>query len=104
MIVVAQLLATSLEGVEPRDLPATTLALAEARTTYAETLDRSDYREDAPAMRALAETVTPLLVDAWQRHPTLRSQAVELMRAIAGDGLRPFLDAIPGMLFALARP
>ncbi len=104
MIVVAQLLATSLEGVEPRDLPATTLALAEARTTYAETLDRSDYREDAPAMRALAETVTPLLVDAWQRHPTLRSQAVELMRATAGDGLRPFLDATPGMLFALARP
>lgn len=105
MLVLSQLLSAPSEAAEPpeRDLPAATLALAEARASYAETLSRSDFREDAPAMRALAETLAPLLADTWRRHRPLRNHAVELMQATAGDGLRPFLDAIPGMRFALAR-
>lgn len=106
MLVLSQLLAASPEEVpEPpeRDLPAASLALAEARATYADTLVRSDFREDAPAMRALAETLAPMLADTWRRHRPLRNHAVELMQATAGDALRPFLDAIPGMRFALAR-
>lgn len=54
-------------------------------------------------MRALAETLAPMLADAWRRHRALRSQAVELMQATAGEALRPFLDSVPGMRFALAR-
>jgi hypothetical protein len=105
VLVLAQLLAASPEAAEPpeRDLPAATLRLAEARATWSDTLGRSGFREDAPAMRALAETLAPLLADTWRRHRALRSQAVELMQATAGDGLRPFLDSIPGMRFALAR-
>jgi len=105
VLVLSQLLAASPEATEPpeHDLPAASLALAEARATYAETLIRSDFREDAPAMRALAETLAPILADTWRRHRPLRNHAVELMQATAGDALRPFLDAIPGMRFALAR-
>ncbi len=105
MLVLAQLLAASPEAAEPpeRDLAEATLRLAEARASYAETLGRSGFREDAPAMRALAETLAPLLADTWRLHRALRSQAVELMQATAGEGLRPFLDSIPGMRFALAR-
>lgn len=105
MLVLSQLLSAPSEAAEPpeRDLPAASLALAEARAAYTETLARSDFREDAPAMRALAETLAPLLADTWQRHRPLRNHAVELMQATAGDALRPFLDAVPGMRFALAR-
>lgn len=104
-LVLSQLLATSPEATEPpeRDLPAASLALAEARAAYTETLFRSDFREDAPAMRALAETLAPMLADTWRRHRSLRNHAVELMQATAGDALRPFLDSVPGMRFALAR-
>lgn len=107
--VLAQLLAASPEGADgpTRDPAAATLALAEARTTYAETLGRSGFREDAPAMRALAESLAPLLVDTWRAwgdEPALQLQAVELMQATAGEGLRGFLESTPGVALPLTRP
>lgn len=104
-MVFAQLLATSPEATSQaaRDLSTATLALAEARTAYAEALSHNGFQEGAPAIRALAETVAPLLADTWRDHPPLRSQAIELMQATAGEALRPFLLATRGMFFALAR-
>ncbi|MDB4928783.1 MAG: hypothetical protein JWM10_1267, partial [Myxococcaceae bacterium] len=101
----AQLLAASPAGDEAsaRDPGAVAVELAEARASYAAALADSDFREDAPAVRAVAEAVAPALVEAW-RSPPLRNQAIELMQATAGDGLRPFLAAEPAVRFALARP
>lgn len=104
--ILAQVLAVAPEAPEapPRDLPAARQALAEARSTYAETLDRSDFNEDAPAMRALAESVAPLLVDTWRRHEALRDEAGELMQATAGVALRPLLEESPELALALSGP
>lgn len=104
--ILAQVLAAAPEAVEapPRDLPAARQALAEARSLYAETLDRSDFQEDAPAMRALAESVAPLLADTWRRHETLRDEARELMQATAGVALRPLLEESPELALALSGP
>lgn len=91
----AQLMTTSPEPEEPRpDPPEITRTLAEARAAYSEALARNEFLDDAPEMRALAETLAPTLAAAWldaSGSPDLQSQAVELMAATAGDALRPFL-------------
>lgn len=99
-VFLAQLSATSPEPAAPRPPPAVVArTLAEARATYTETLARNDFLEDAPAMRALAETLAPTLADAWEGSTgDLQTQAFELMVATAGDALRPFL--IRNHLFA----
>ncbi|MDO9021480.1 MAG: hypothetical protein Q8S73_08880 [Deltaproteobacteria bacterium] len=104
--ILAQVLSVAPEAAEapPRDLPAARQALAEARVAYADTLDRSDFREDAPAMRALAESVAPLLIDTWRRHDGLRDEARELMQATAGAALRPLLEESPELALALSGP
>lgn len=89
----AQLVATSAEAAPPA-VNAPAFTLAEARATWAETLAHNDYREDAPAMRALAETLAPQLIALWRASMSdsdLRSQVIELMNATAADGLRPLL-------------
>ena len=85
-MVLAQVLAAQGEASERpgRDVSAIAADLASARAAFSDTLDRSDQREDAPAMRALAETVAPLLIEAW-RLPLVHAQAVELMQATAGE-------------------
>ncbi len=79
---------------DPPTAASAAFELAQARATWSETLARSDYREDAPAMRTLAETLAPQLVTLWRTvagDGDLRLQLLELMAATAGDGLRPLL-------------
>lgn len=108
LTLLAQLAATSPEGqVSPEALA---LELAEARATWSNALVRSDFREDAPAMRALAESMGPALLRAWRANGVpgdLRAQALELMEATAGDSLRDLVAArqalTPGLVSAWLR-
>ncbi len=93
----AQLLST-FPVPDPPAAASATFVLAEARANWSEALAHNDYREDAPAVRALADTLAPQLVSLWGTASgggDLRAQLLELMDATAGDGLRPLLRANP---------